>query len=315
VSILLWPLYPMMLVTSFLVGLIPARVGYAGAWLFGTIAYYLLPNRRRVMSANFAPVIGRSPHDPEVQRLGKLSFRNFARYLYDFLAMPHRSIDQIDQIVALHLDDHFHQARALGKGMIFVSAHFGNMDYTAIAVAKHTCPLTVVADPIKPKQLMDQLVKYRGQKGLNMVYLAKAPRAILTALKHNEAVGFLVDVGCRREGGIPVTFFGRRTMFPTGPALLALRTGAPVVVGYTVVNGAHMDAYSYPPIFATKTGDKDADARRCSQMIASHFEDFLRRHPEQWYIYRQMWGPDSDSGAPLSPIGEPPVQEPLTETA
>jgi len=313
VNILYWPLYPLILILSFLTGIIPARLGYAIAWLGGSIAYYLLPNRRRVIAANYAPVLGRQPNDREVRRVGQESFRNFGRYLYEFLRLPHCSIDEIDRRVSLHVGEDFMQARQQGKGMIFVSAHFGNMDYAAVSVVKHIVPMTVVADMLQPKQLMDHLVEFRGKKGLRIVYHSKAARAVVEALKKNEAVGFLVDVGCNRDGGIPVTFFGRHTRFPAGPAALALRTGAPIVVGYTLIVGDRIEAYSYPPIYAQPTGNKADDIRRCSQMIANNFEDFIRRHPEQWYIFRQMWGTETlDSSWPAE---EASVHEALGEGA
>lgn len=311
VAIVYTIVYVSVLTASFLTGLVPERIGHASAWLFGSIFYALMPARRRVMAANYSPVLGLAPDDPRVRRIGRLSYRNFVRYLFDFLALPHRSVEEIDARVDLRIGDDFAAARAAGKGVIFVSAHFGNMDYAGIAAARHIAPVTVVADMLQPKKLMDRLVEFRGKKGLRIVYLSQAPRAILQALKRNEAVGFLLDVGCKRPGGIPVTFFGRRTMFPAGPALLALRTGAPIIVGYGLVVGDRIEVYSYPPIFATSTGHKDDDARNCSQMVVQYFEDFIRRHPEQWYIYRPMWGAETTA----QPQSDQPLDVKLPEAA
>jgi KDO2-lipid IV(A) lauroyltransferase len=299
------PLYLFVVLATSVVGWIPSRIGNALAWLLGSVIYFLLPNRRRVMRANYAPVLGRPDGDPQVRRMGRLSFRNFFRYLYAFLSLPRRSIEDIDSHVGLHVGDDFIQARAEGKGMVFVSAHFGNMDWAGIAVCRRIVQMTVVADMLKPQRLMDYLVSFRGKKGLRVVYGARAPRAILNALKNNEAVGFLLDVGCKRAGGIPVMFFGRRTTFPSGPALLSLRTGAPIVVGYALVVGDRVEAYSYPPIYATNTGNKEEDVRRCSQMIARHFEDFIGRYPEQWYIFRPMWETESAPAPAAATIEEP----------
>jgi lauroyl/myristoyl acyltransferase len=289
VNLLFLPLYPFILAVSFLTGFVPPRLGYAGAWLVGSLAYYLMPGRRRTMAENYAPVLGKPVNDPAVRHVGELSYRNFVRYVFEFLRLPHETVEAIDERVGLHTDRDFEEALASGKGLVFVSAHFGNMDYAATALCKRHLPLTVVADALKPRQLMDHLVEFRGKKGVKVVYGAKAPRAVIEALKNNEAVGFLLDVGCDRKEGVPVTFFGHRTMFPSGPALLALRTGAPIVVGYSLVVGDRIEAYSYPPIYYTPTGDKFEDARACSQLIANYFEDFLRRYPEQWYIFRPMW--------------------------
>lgn len=286
---LLWPLYPMMLAASFLTGLAPARLGLAVSELVGALAYWVLPARRRVMGHNYAPVLGQPANHPRVRQVGRLSMRNYARYVYEVMRYPHVSVDEIDRRVSLHVGEDFHEARLLNKGMVFVSAHFGNMDYTGVAVSKHIVPMTVIADPIRPKQLMDRLVQMRGQKGVKIVYMQNAARAAMEALKRNEAVGFLVDVGYARKGGIPVTFFGKQTAFPSGPVSMALRTGAPIVVGYARVIGRRIEAHSYPPIFAVPSGNRTEDLRRYSQMIAAYFEDFIGRFPEQWYIYRPMW--------------------------
>lgn len=309
--LLSWLAYPFILVSSFLTGVIPPRVNYALMHVMGGLAYTLLSNRRRVLAANLAPVMGKPAGDPALQRAGRSSFRNYARYLYEFLRFPHLSVDQIDRRVILHVSDDFRAARALGKGVIFVSMHFGNMDLTGVAVSKHVVPLTVVGDLVPPQALMDKLVDFRQRKGVRLVYGARAPRAILSALKRNEAVGFLVDVGHRRDNGIPVTFFGQRTMFPSGPALLALRTGAPIIPGYGIVcDDNRIHGFSYPPIFVQPTGDKQRDVHECSQRIAACFEDFISRFPEQWYIYRPMWA----AGA-WQTSGSNPQQEVVPEGA
>jgi KDO2-lipid IV(A) lauroyltransferase len=117
-------------------------------------------------------------------------------------------------------------------------------------------------------------------------------------LRRNQVVGFVCD-GPQREGGVEVTFFGQRAWLPGGPARFALRCGSPMVFGYvgrrpgdrTFFGGIEpLDAY-------TPTGDEAADMRALTQAWVVRLEDLLRQHPDQWYMFRQMW-PEVDTPAP-----------------
>jgi KDO2-lipid IV(A) lauroyltransferase len=120
-----------------------------------------------------------------------------------------------------------------------------------------------------------------------------APRKILEALKRKEMTGFLLDFGVTHHLDIttvPIRFFGTTTPFPAGPAQLALLTGAPIVVGHTqVMEDGKIHVYATAPIVAQKSGDRNRDMTVVMQEIASRFESFIRRHPEQWYMFRPMW--------------------------
>ncbi len=287
---LLYPLYWVFQVGSFLTGLLPPPVGY---WLMqraGDVAYWLLPLRRRITAENFARVLQRSPQDQEVRRLARASWRNYGCYLYEVARLPHLSMEQILQRVTIHNEEHLQRALAHGKGVIFVSAHFGNMDMAAVALAHQIAPMTIAGTALKPRKLMDKLVEYRAAKGLKMSVYEGAARDVLMALRRNETVGFLVDVGVRWNGGVPVDFFGQTAPFPAGLALLSLKTGSPIVPGYTIVRPDHsIQVFVEPPIFLQPSGDKEADTRVCMQQVARVLETFISQYPDQWYMYRPMW--------------------------
>jgi KDO2-lipid IV(A) lauroyltransferase len=159
---------------------------------------------------------------------------------------------------------------------------------------------------------MDKLVDFRAKKNVRLAITSSAPREVLQALRRNEYVGLLLDVGTQHDGDtVPVTFFGIPTRFPVGPAILALRTGAPIVVGYALVReDHHIDAFAYPPILVTPSGNKERDIRDCLQRIVAYFEDFIARNPDQWYMYRPMWA----TNAPVS-VQDLPTADPLAEHA
>ena len=107
----------------------------------------------------------------------------------------------------------------------------------------------------------------------------------------------VVDVGIDKGGGIPVTFFGQETVFPVAPARLARLSGAPIIFGLAVRKpGGRFLAYVSPPILSDRELDPEEDARQITHRIVDIFEGFVRRYPEQWYVFREIW---SENGQTL----------------
>ena len=278
-----------MLLTS----LVPRRWSFAAAGAMGSGAYYIMGLRRRVAKENFSQVLGKSPDDPEVRRVARQSFQNYARYLRDVMLYPHISTSELEKRVVVHSKEYFDQALALNKGAIIVSAHLGNMDMSSAVLAKQIKPITLVGESLRPKQLMDYLTEMREVRGVHLFPYDRAPRKILQALRRNEMTGFLLDFGVTHHLDITtvnIQFFGTMTAFPAGPAQLSLLTGAPILVGHTHVapDGA-IHVHITEPIIVKRTGNRHQDLQTTMQEIACRFEEFIRLHPEQWYMFRPMW--------------------------
>ena len=303
-------LYPAFGSGAFLADILPPRFGY---WLCrrgGDLAFALLPGRRRITAENFARVSSLRPTDEAVLRMVRRSFQNHGEYLYETLRLSHQSKEEVLNRVTVQGKEHLLRALEHGKGVIFVSAHLGNMELGAIALAHLTGPMTVAGTPLEPRQVMDRLVAQRNAKGLKMSVYASAARDVLMALRHNETVGFLVDVGVRWNGksSVVVDFFGAPAPFPAGLALLALRTGAPIVPGFAVIRPDHsVDTFVLPPMVMSATGDRAADVKACMQLVACAMEGFIRDNLDQWYMYRPMWdrpGRDEQGTVSASTKGE-----------
>ncbi len=291
----------------FLASLMPPRWSLRASYAIGSGAYYTMPLRRRIARENFAHVLGRPANDPEVGRVARQSFQNYMRYIRDVMLYPRIPTAELEKRVIFHNIEYVGQALALNKGAIIVSAHYGNMDMPGAVIAKQWKPLTLVAESLRPPQLMDYLTRMREARHVHLYPYDCAPRKILQALKRGEMTGFLLDFGVTHHLDITTTvvdFFGTRTPFPAGPAQLALITGSPIIVGHTHVQpDGTIHAYCTPPILARRTGNRSHDIQVIMQEIASRFESFIRRHPEQWYMFRPMWS--KESPGELSVTGAP----------
>ncbi len=278
---------------SALIQHLPARLTYACAVGGGELAYLLWGSKRRITKENFAVVLARSPHDVEVSQIARRSFRNFAKYLIEIMRFPTLRIEDLRRVVAIDPRSWSHLRAALdhGRGLIFVSMHFGNFEIGGARIADEI-PLNVIADDLTNQRLMDLLVSNRAHKGVNIVSPEGGAKRVLAALRRNEMVGFMMDLGPRalELDHVQTTFFGTRTMFPSVAANLARVSGAPIVVAaVTREQNNTFRGVALPPIFVERTRQATFDIELATQAIAQGLETFVRGAPDQWYIFRPMW--------------------------
>ncbi len=173
--------------------------------------------------------------------------------------------------------------------------HVGSWEWGGAWLALQGYPMVSVAEPIEPPELYDWFVEQREQMGLDILKLgAGSGTALLKALHDGRLVGLLCDRDIPGNG-VEVEFFGERTTFPSGPATLALRTGA-VLLPTVVYSGPGRDhsAVIRPPLPTERTTTLRKDVARVTQAIAYEFEAFVRRAPDQWHLFQPNWPSDTE---------------------
>ncbi|HEX2034949.1 MAG TPA: lysophospholipid acyltransferase family protein [Chloroflexota bacterium] len=294
--------------------MLPRRARFILATGLGELLYWLLHQKRANVLDNMARVLGPQAPPETVRLVAKRSFRNFAKYLSEFVHLPRWSAPDLEHLIDSVSGWH-HVADALkdGKGVIFVSPHFGNWDVAGWYFGRRHA-FSAVAEPLQPPEL-DALVQgWREAKRINIIPLAQAARRIWRTLRDGGIVALVVDRPTHAKGdGVPVRFFGEWTRVPAGAAHFALRTGAPVIAAgvWRTPQNAYA-AFALPPLRFTPTGDQESDVRRVMQRIMEDIEHIIRAHPDQWYMFRRMWPSASRDGqaeaAERSPIGGAPAR-------
>jgi KDO2-lipid IV(A) lauroyltransferase len=257
----------------------------------GEVAYRAWTAKRRVANENFARVLGKPANDPEVRRTARRSFRNFAKYVVEIMRFPRLRNGDLERLVSVEGWEHLHAAKERGRGIIFASIHFGNFEMGGARIADEI-PLNVIADDLANQRLMDLLVGNRAHKNINIHSPTGAARKVLQALRRNEMVGLMMDLGPRALAFDTVTtdFFGHRATFPAVAANLARVSGAPIVVATVMREKDNtFRGIALPPIFVDRAGEASSEVARVTALIARGLEDLIRRCPEQWYIFRPMW--------------------------
>jgi KDO2-lipid IV(A) lauroyltransferase len=270
---------------------LPARPLYAFAVILGEIGYVVWTAKRQIAKHNFAIVLGRPWTDPEVAQVARRSFRNFAKYIVEIMRFPRLDVADFERLVNVEGWEHLRGALALGKGVIFVSIHFGNFELGGARISDEI-PLNVIADELENQRLMDLLVANRAHKNVRLLPPVGAVRQVLQALRRNEMVGLMMDLGPRAQAfdTVDADFFGTPTAFPAVAASLARVSGAPIVVSACVRRHDNtFTGIALPPIFVARTKLAAHDVERATQTIVHGLEQLVRGDPDQWYMFRPMW--------------------------
>ena len=275
----------------------PQSARHALGASIGAASYLGWPSKRFATRLNIAQITGRPVDDPYVKHLALASWRNYGRYASDFISFPHIDVETIERNMRdLSEGDGGWQgcmqsALQAGRGALLVSAHFGNWDIAGVILAHHYT-VSAVAETFSDEQLNQLLQDQRREKGIGIIPLESSMRPILRILQQNQFAAIIVDRPMPANEGTEITFFGRKTYVPGGPAAIALKSGAAIVPAF-VWYGHHNEFYvrAFKPIYPqqVKNTERAAEISRLTQCIYDVLEVMIREWPTQWYMFRQFW--------------------------
>lgn len=252
----------------------------------------LVESKREIAIQNYVHVLGRPAYDPLVQRTARECFRQFGRYVAEIIHVQGWGTENVLDRLEVEGAEHFDAAESHGRGIVFVSGHMGATEIAAAMAVLRGYRITSVTETIRPEWLMEYMVRSRERMGITLLPAGGSGVSLLRTLRRGGMAAFIIDANVGHGGAVPVTFFGRETLFPDGPARLARLAGAPLVFGSAVrLPRGKYRAHVFPPLLPDRDADADADAQRLTQSLATTFEGLVRRYPSQWYAFREMWRP------------------------
>ncbi|MCG6956065.1 MAG: lysophospholipid acyltransferase family protein [Gemmatimonadetes bacterium] len=191
-----------------------------------------------------------------------------------------------------------------GTGALVVTGHIGNWEIGAAALAARGFPFDVVAKGMANEAFEKDLIAARERLGLRVVDMSAAPREVLRSLKVGRLVGLVADQNAGSRG-VFVPFFGRVAATARGPALFALRTGAPIFLGLSLRLPGSEARYrvTLRPLPVQATDDLDADVTRVTAAHTAALEEAVRAVPEQYFWQHRRWK--------TRPPEEPPRKAPV----
>jgi KDO2-lipid IV(A) lauroyltransferase len=280
--------------------MMPRSLAYKAATVLAWGGFHLAGRQRRAGLQNLRMAI---PEMSEGEREETLrgSFQNLGRLLVEFTHFPELNKDNISEYVVHDGLENYLEGLRRGRGVIFMTAHFGAWEMSSFAHALYGYPLKFVVRPIDNPRVEQLISRYRVLSGNVPIQRRSAARDILKALRQNEAVGILFDQNTTRSEGVFAEFFGIPAATTPAIALFALRAGAAVVPGFLIwdKNLKKHRLRLDPPVELINTGDLSYDLVQNTKRFNKILESYVRKYPDQWLWIHRRWK--------TRPEGEPSI--------
>jgi KDO2-lipid IV(A) lauroyltransferase len=294
-----------------LVRIVPAAAVDRLGSLTGLAFYVFDRAHRRVAERNVSAAF-RTRTAAERRQIVRRAFGHFGRLLFQLLKFSTLSPGAMLARVEFEGEERVRLAYAQGKGVLFVTGHFGFWELQAMVHALRLQPMAVMARALDNPWLNALLEDMRTRTGNSVIYRQGAMRRVLRLLHAGRGVGILIDQHIQTKDAIYVDFFGRPAATTSAVAALALRTGAPVVPLFAlpIGPGRYRMVYEHPvePPSPESSDPVQEFTQRCTDVL----EMYVRRHPELWLWMHRRWRENGHAAEPERSLF-PPAQ-PVDET-
>jgi len=225
---------------------------------------------------------------PDMDALLRQAMSSYLRYWCDTFRIQDWSTSQIQESVTLTRGELLLDPMREGRGVVIALPHSGNWDHAGAYFCSLGIPLVTVAERLKPEALFQRFLRYRQAIGFEVLSIDSRSFATLIKRAREKRLIALVADRDLSASGIDVSFFGFPTRMPAGPALLAIKTGIPLVVAHVscTENGIHIE---FTAVDIAVDGSESERVALTTQRMASLFEKGIAEHPQDWHMLQRIW--------------------------
>jgi KDO2-lipid IV(A) lauroyltransferase len=226
----------------------------------------------------------------------KSVMESYGRYFAEALWVDASRVPEILASTEVEGLDRLLGARDAGKGMILGVPHMGNWEVAAPVAVTRDIEIVAVAESLPNQRITDWFTSMRAEFGIEVVLAtgrSDVMRRLESALRSNKAVALLSDRDIKGRG-VEVEFFGEKTTLPPGPALLAIRTGAPLFPVATYFTDKGYRAVIRPALDPPPDGSRSERIATLTQSLARALEELIMEAPTQWHLVVPNWPSDRE---------------------
>ncbi len=224
----------------------------------------------------------------ELETLVAKSMSSYMRYWCDTFRIQKWSTERIRKTVTTRNENLLLEPMKDGRGVVVALPHSGNWDHAGAYFCSLGIPLVTVAERLKPEALFQKFLRHREAMGFEVLSLDS--RSFITLVKRAKEKRLIALVSDRdlSQSGIDVDFFGQNARMPAGPALLAVKTGIPLVVAHVsyTQSGIHIDFHA---VKMPLEGSEQDRIEEIVQTTADLFAQGIAQHPEDWHMLQRIW--------------------------
>ncbi|MDR0820043.1 MAG: lysophospholipid acyltransferase family protein [Endomicrobium sp.] len=258
--------------------------------------YYFIPIRKKDVLKNIALSFPEKSKK-EVGFIAKNVYKTFTRVLIDMffiLKMPDAEIEKL----LIYDEDMIKRVLDKGRGLVLMSAHFGNWELSALAFAQKY-PVALFVSRQSNNFVNTMINNLRMKEGFNVISFQRDDkmsfRNIVKVLRKNQVFAILGDQDAG-EHGVFLPFFGRLASTPKGPAFFAVRAGSPIITAFGVCQKDGSMKMKIEELPMPDTGDKEKDIEIINSIYNKRLEEVIRQNPEQWFWFHRRWNTRQKNG-------------------
>jgi len=257
---------------------------------FAFLAYKIDVRHKKIARVNLDLAYGKDMGDLEKRAIIKKSYKNLLYTMRDFVENQGISEEKLLQKVTIHNEHFYTDVKQEGKGVIFLTAHYGNWELLPLCMGATFGKLWGVGRNLDSQKMNEVLQKNRNQFNVHMLEKSGALRGLLKALKNGENVGLLVDQNTSAKEGILIDFFGKLARHTPSAALIARKTGTPIIPAFiTTDDYKNYDITFYEPIITDKTDSSEEDIKKSVQAQADITQKAIEAKPDEWFWFHRRW--------------------------
>ncbi len=280
--------YILLIIIAGTIRILPLWVKYGIGNGIGLIAWIFDSRHRTVALNNLAHVFPEKTIK-ERKRIARRSFYNLGKTFMEFLHLPRMNHRFVMQRFHFRGEHNVRNALKKGKGVIAVTSHLDNWELLGTLVQNFGYQVRAVYHSMR-NPLSDHYINtIRLKTGMELLSMKASPGTFIRSLLDNTVFGLIADQDAGKHG-VFIDFLNRKASAWRGPAMMALRTGAPLII-FTLIRlpGNRHAMHASEPIDCTPTEDTHADIIRITQQWNNIIADYIRRYPEQYYWVHQRW--------------------------
>ncbi len=257
-------------------------------WLgrcLGDLVRLLSGKRIGITYANLKAAFCREKTPKEIKHISKGVYRHMAQTFAELVSLTKVDEKYVDKYIKIQNMERIEKASKNPKGMIMVSAHFGNWELSTAASAIKGYTLCILAREQKMKRLNELFNQLRESKGATVIRKGMDIKRMFRLLREGRSVGLLADQNAGTSGKL-IDFFGRPASTAIGPYRFAQKSGAWVLPAFIHrVKGPYQELILEEPMVVGKDEDVTLYARRYNKLLEKH----IRAYPEQWFWMHKRW--------------------------
>jgi phosphatidylinositol dimannoside acyltransferase len=271
-----------------IVRFLPERTAYS---LADRVAdYFYNKNGRAIqrLRGNYKKIT-QIANDHELEKLTKDGMRSYLRYWCDTFRFPGWDKERILATTKTDNENFLRDPVVQGRGVIVALPHAGNWDHAGAYFCSTGIPLTTVAEHLKPEKLFQKFLSYREAMGFEVLDLNSRSIATLSQrLRQGKLVALVADRDLT-SSGIEINLAGDIAKFPAGPALLSIKTGAPLITAYVKYEGNGIRIIFEGEIAIPESGSDGEKVAAMTQVIADRFCKQIKAAPTDWHMLQRIW--------------------------